>query len=68
MTPTLKSKIARGYRPVNRMANRATSESTAKAAQRKNSTIACGMIRSHLISQRPREGWSGCGPAVTWTG
>ena len=44
-TPTLKSKIVRGLRPVNRMAEPANKVVATNATPRPASTMKCGMAR-----------------------
>jgi hypothetical protein len=50
MTPALNSKIDRGYRPVNRMANPATTVSTLTASHRNTRTTKWGRRRAHFTS------------------
>jgi hypothetical protein len=50
----LKSKIGRGYRPVNRMENPATTVSIVTASQRKASTTTWGISSTHFTSHNQR--------------
>ena len=59
----MKSKMPFGYRPVNRIANSATIQTTTTPTQRKNSTTKCGMTRSHFTSQSHRLNGSSSRPA-----
>src|SRR4051812_32046087 len=54
MTPTLKSKMARGERPGTRMGEKGPTVSTPKAVHKNTKTMACGMTSSHLMSHSPR--------------
>ena len=66
-TPTLKSKIGRGYRPVNRTATNAIAVGTTKATQRIARQITCWITSNHLNSQS-HELKRGKSSPSTWTG
>src|SRR5207245_10895162 len=50
MTPSTKSNIPLGYRPVNKTANQAMITTTRRAIHKKNSTMKCGMTSNHFTS------------------